>query len=130
MRQPVLVLFFFFQAEDGIRDADVTGVQTCALPILAAAGLNPNAIPSERGAAGFLAQVTELGRQAEASLERARRHVTKLPREATIAVLPLALVSTYVRASEGAEGSSPPRGAYVAPLNRVLRIAGAHWFGR
>src|SRR2546426_6699813 len=28
--------FFFFQAEDGIRDYKVTGVQTCALPILAA----------------------------------------------------------------------------------------------
>src|SRR5690554_2075329 len=28
-----LGVFFFFQAEDGIRDADVTGVQTCALPI-------------------------------------------------------------------------------------------------
>src|SRR3989442_8470936 len=28
-----LCFFFFFQAEDGIRDADVTGVQTCALPI-------------------------------------------------------------------------------------------------
>src|SRR5215813_14805754 len=28
-----VVAFFFFQAEDGIRDADVTGVQTCALPI-------------------------------------------------------------------------------------------------
>src|SRR2546426_6391742 len=27
------VLFFFFQAEDGIRDYKVTGVQTCALPI-------------------------------------------------------------------------------------------------
>src|SRR5207245_7172414 len=27
--------FFFFQAEDGIRDATVTGVQTCALPIFA-----------------------------------------------------------------------------------------------
>src|SRR5690554_7511992 len=26
-------MFFFFPAEDGIRDADVTGVQTCALPI-------------------------------------------------------------------------------------------------
>src|SRR5204862_4252987 len=26
-------LFFFFQAEDGIRDLYVTGVQTCALPI-------------------------------------------------------------------------------------------------
>src|SRR2546430_9053426 len=29
-------LFFFFQAEDGIRDLTVTGVQTCALPISAA----------------------------------------------------------------------------------------------
>src|SRR5256885_16580670 len=28
--------FFFFQAEDGIRDYKVTGVQTCALPILLA----------------------------------------------------------------------------------------------
>src|SRR5207245_9550513 len=29
----ITVYFFFFQAEDGIRDATVTGVQTCALPI-------------------------------------------------------------------------------------------------
>src|SRR5690606_39586733 len=29
-----LLLFFFFQAEDGIRDFHVTGVQTCAIPIL------------------------------------------------------------------------------------------------
>src|SRR5207248_7848100 len=29
-----LCIFFFFQAEDGIRDRTVTGVQTCALPIL------------------------------------------------------------------------------------------------
>src|SRR4029077_20763391 len=28
-----LVYFFFFQAEDGIQDSSVTGVQTCALPI-------------------------------------------------------------------------------------------------
>src|SRR5687768_17928197 len=28
-----MFLFFFFQAEDGIRDVAVTGVQTCALPI-------------------------------------------------------------------------------------------------
>src|SRR5437762_14275673 len=27
------LIFFFFQAEDGIRDTSVTGVQTCALPI-------------------------------------------------------------------------------------------------
>src|SRR6266516_7445220 len=31
-----LMCFFFFQAEDGIRDRTVTGVQTCALPISAA----------------------------------------------------------------------------------------------
>src|SRR5690554_1381543 len=31
----IFLFFFFFQAEDGIRDADVTGVQTCALPICA-----------------------------------------------------------------------------------------------
>src|SRR5256884_6780760 len=30
----IVDLFFFFQAEDGIRDVAVTGVQTCALPIL------------------------------------------------------------------------------------------------
>src|SRR6266566_10139985 len=30
----VIIFFFFFQAEDGIRDYKVTGVQTCALPIL------------------------------------------------------------------------------------------------
>src|SRR3712207_7833253 len=42
---------FFFQAEDGIRDIGVTGVQTCALPIsgqfltnLKAAGIDPGAV--------------------------------------------------------------------------------------
>src|SRR5438067_10753049 len=29
----ISIIFFFFQAEDGIRDRNVTGVQTCALPI-------------------------------------------------------------------------------------------------
>src|SRR6266481_7160025 len=35
---PMCFFFFFFQAEDGIRDGTVTGVKTCALPILALAG--------------------------------------------------------------------------------------------
>src|SRR5262249_57735324 len=34
----VLWIGFFFQAEDGIRDWSVTGVQTCALPIFGAQG--------------------------------------------------------------------------------------------
>src|SRR5437762_4495965 len=39
MMSSVLFYFFFFQAEDGIRDTSVTGVQTCALPIYRLGGL-------------------------------------------------------------------------------------------
>src|SRR5437867_5912746 len=39
----LLHLFFFFQAEDGIRDRTVTGVQTCALPISEPAGTSASA---------------------------------------------------------------------------------------
>ena len=39
----MLLFFFFFQAEDGIRDTSVTGVQTCALPILENYKLDLNA---------------------------------------------------------------------------------------
>src|SRR2546430_8975760 len=47
------VCFFFFQAEDGIRDLTVTGVQTCALPIYGAALL---AAAGEQGLAGIVAK--------------------------------------------------------------------------
>src|SRR5262249_58892696 len=43
--------FFFFQAEDGIRDWSVTGVQTCALPISRSAGEECRSFLA--GAAGF-----------------------------------------------------------------------------
>src|SRR5438552_18206937 len=39
---------FFFQAEDGIRDDLVTGVQTCALPILSRFGVAGRCQPSKR----------------------------------------------------------------------------------
>src|SRR5256885_3680340 len=42
------VMFFFFQAEDGIRDYKVTGVQTCALPIFT--GVARNESRAGRGA--------------------------------------------------------------------------------
>jgi phytoene/squalene synthetase len=104
----------------------------CQIPRarLAAAGLDPDMLDGGQGAAGLVRLLGELGRQARDCLQRARHDVTKLPREASIAVLPLALVATYVRSTERAEGSSPPRVASIAPLTRVLRIAGAHWFGR
>src|SRR6266568_7975701 len=42
----VMCSFFFFQAEDGIRDGTVTGVQTCALPISAAV-VQPGLFPDD-----------------------------------------------------------------------------------
>src|SRR5436305_15241266 len=63
---------FFFQAEDGIRDADVTGVQTCALPIYFGDVLQPNrhiidAIPIAADAyvidAGHLHGVIDMGQR-------------------------------------------------------------------
>src|SRR5688572_30877798 len=38
-QRAVIDVVFFFQAEDGIRDLTVTGVQTCALPILVLRGI-------------------------------------------------------------------------------------------
>src|SRR6266478_2473954 len=39
--------YFFFQAEDGIRDLTVTGVQTCALPIFDVGGVGMFGIDSD-----------------------------------------------------------------------------------
>src|SRR5947209_9872323 len=44
------LLFFFFQAEDGIRDIGVTGVQTCALPIWGRPPSNAQSCPVWRDA--------------------------------------------------------------------------------
>src|SRR2546430_3115007 len=41
------VFFFFFQAEDGIRDLTVTGVQTCALPIFIPEGTLAAGVPAK-----------------------------------------------------------------------------------
>src|SRR2546430_6302083 len=46
------VFFFFFQAEDGIRDLTVTGVQTCALPISAQLSTQPPTLNVARACFG------------------------------------------------------------------------------
>src|SRR5690554_6984477 len=60
-----MLFFFFFQAEDGIRDADVTGVQTCALPIyvgdLAGAVGGQFIVSSAPGFASLLETQTHVG---------------------------------------------------------------------
>src|SRR5438445_10110399 len=60
--KPAQLCFFFFQAEDGIRDIGVTGVQTCALPISSAA---PPAAPARSRRRG----------RARAPLEERRRRL-------------------------------------------------------
>src|SRR5206468_7523809 len=66
-------MFFFFQAEDGIRDLIVTGVQTCALPIFPSAGiLSRNEFPSPRIASSH-ARSRDAVRGAWGPSERRRR---------------------------------------------------------
>src|SRR5438874_13283200 len=74
------LLYFFFQAEDGIRDLYVTGVQTCALPISATvahskpgpSGQEPNGSAAEAGAAAMPAPARAPNAPATASPLRAR----------------------------------------------------------
>src|SRR5690348_17514098 len=64
--------FFFFQAEDGIRDGRVTGVQTCALPI---------SIPRASGPGSREGAVEPVVRRPEASTrpEPGREQVYRAP---------------------------------------------------
>src|SRR5258706_10742142 len=64
------LFFFFFQAEDGIRDWSVTGVQTCALPI--------------SGKRRIIGRVVELAREVGAD-ELSRSVVRDLARDAVLA---------------------------------------------
>src|SRR2546425_4272943 len=77
MRRRVDLSFFFFQAEDGIRDKLVTGVQTCALPICS--GGRRSASPAAR-ASGRRRLARRGTRRAERLLPRAARPLGRSPR--------------------------------------------------
>jgi phytoene synthase len=87
-------------------------------------------IPGEPDPDKIAAWMTSLSAEVRANLGAARQHVAKLPRVARVAFLPLALVEPYLRALER-PGRNPLRDlAEIAPLQRVWRIASAHWLGR
>src|SRR2546427_9149458 len=68
---------FFFQAEDGIRDLTVTGVQTCALPILAVARDDSLAGPYR-----LLSQVSLWQKEHARAIAQAERAVALAPNDA------------------------------------------------
>src|SRR5258708_21413272 len=70
-----VLFFFFFQAEDGIRDDLVTGVQTCALPICQRSGSGQGRI-SLRSCAGSI--VGGLQHSQPFILERSEEHTSEL----------------------------------------------------
>src|SRR5260221_7457723 len=85
--QVVDLCFFFFQAEDGIRDHCVTGVQTCALPIYVGVGLvgqpqavqqlvDPVVIVPDAEIAGLKAQ--RLAHVEEGIEDRSEEHTSEL----------------------------------------------------
>src|SRR5437773_11068660 len=78
-----MFFFFFFQAEDGIRDRDVTGVQTCALPISPGSGRAPPRAARARGQSAPRPPGRARG-------QGARAHATKVTR----------LTSSRVRSEE------------------------------
>src|SRR5256885_6400555 len=62
--------FFFFQAEDGIRDYKVTGVQTCALPISVSIGVSGQADDASGHLADVLLSAREDSEEGTAEIHR------------------------------------------------------------
>src|SRR5437868_10000058 len=65
----IFYFFFFFQAEDGIRDRNVTGVQTCALPIYGC-GAPGDRLAMHRAATVVVARLREKQQQPPGSTSR------------------------------------------------------------
>src|SRR2546430_14924271 len=107
-------MFFFFQAEDGIRDLTVTGVQTCALPISRAGAQ----LPSRR-----VALLERDGGAAGAQPRRPAHSLHRLPPRCQRA--PQRRGALAGRAADLVAGG-PPHGP---ALTRLLRGVAAAWLG-
>src|SRR5256886_17700956 len=106
--------FFFFQAEDGIRDLTVTGVQTCALPILQYAGLaalTGSQEPVARMVAGLKVKRDQLVR----GLNAVDGVTCAAPAGGVLFLSPL---------GGGPPGPGPPRGGVASRPLRVGKAAG------
>src|SRR2546430_4426464 len=107
---------FFFQAEDGIRDLTVTGVQTCALPIL-----TPPPVP-KLGVVKLSTSVARALSRGTAEVSTARFPVGSVPATETIKRPDTAAQLSRTSVSVGPESSSVPlvvaAAACAYPLDR------------
>src|SRR5256885_598761 len=97
-RRHLVLLVFFFQAEDGIRDYKVTGVQTCALPIWPLDGFEDGlqrAFPRHRGTGGLRGSGQE---------QQQRGQQQPLPRRTGQAAQPRKTQSRICRKTESRNG--------------------------
>src|SRR5437773_7435802 len=94
---------FFFQAEDGIRDRDVTGVQTCALPISALADQSQ----ARSVAAGAAGMATESARAVGGPTRRSVTGFSRSPPE-SVSLSPSSFMQIG-RASRRERGPSSER---------------------
>src|SRR5207253_7640127 len=119
---------FFFQAEDGIRDGHVTGVQTCALPISRQEEALSWRAPREGlflACGPLLAPVAALG-----LLPLAAQGVRSLPRRALqvgAAVLLAALVAGLRHSPLPFTSAPPPKGLGIAGSEAPFAVAAALW---
>lgn len=97
---------------------------------LAAAGIGVAQVLAGENRAALRPVLADMIGLCDAQLQEARGSVADLPRGIRPAFLPLALVGPYLRVAE--QSASKPLGelAEVAPLKRLLRIAGMQMFGR
>src|SRR5713226_6596338 len=89
---------FFFQAEDGIRDGRVTGVQTCALPILGG-GIGTRG-PGEQKLEYDRRRIRKRIAHLEESLERVRRQRSQQRGRRTVVPLPAVAIVGYTNAGK------------------------------
>src|SRR3712207_3442407 len=94
--------YFFFQAEDGIRDIGVTGVQTCALPISRPPAATPSRSTSRRRTGSWPRRTPAWGSRAAS-----RRSWTSLPGGAPqVRASTRTLPPSQVRADMGGPGTA------------------------
>src|SRR5256885_11823128 len=110
------MFFFFFQAEDGIRDYKVTGVQTCALPIWAIAIPTARATSSSSSRWGSQSPSSSGGAGRGRSIEFWRAiHFHRPPCEPTVR-----------REGALANGADSPPGFFDRPEELIERFSPEH----